>query len=138
MPVPEYHRQNVDSYRLPENIRVKWPLGVLKEGFVPLPKTLIRTLGKILSGSDALDQFAVLMAVIDQKRPKAPATPTLQYLAFLTDLSPERTQSLLEQLRAIKLIHYADGPGGLSIDTTGLYQAVAEHAFSETDPLHDF
>lgn len=124
-------RQKVDPFRIPDSHRVKWSGPLLSEGFVPFPKKLVRCLGRVLQGPEAINELAVLLAVTDYKRPSVSRPPSVEYLAFVAGLSAEETTAILSRLEAKKLIRVQVQPLGLEIDTSGFVAAIDQATFEE-------
>jgi hypothetical protein len=97
-----FDRQQVHG--LPATTEAKWNADVLDEGFVPLPKRLLRSLGTIFVGSTAIDDLRAVLAVVDYRRPKLQHPPSLDYLAFIAGLSNEDMTAALDRLRDRGLI----------------------------------
>ncbi len=79
----------------------KWESKTLDEGFIPFPKRLLRCQHLIFSGEKGVEELAVVLAIVDFKRPNLLRQPSLSYLAFLSGLSvevfKERLQELIER-----------------------------------------
>jgi len=91
-------RQSVDRERLPEATVAKWGAELLSEGFTPLPKRLLRCLSCFFRGENALEELAVIMAVADYRRPNLERPPSVEFLAFIAGMTPERFKKRLDDL----------------------------------------
>lgn len=121
MSTEQFSRQKIRAQDLPSVVLVKWSAATLNEGFVPLPKKLLRCMPKVFKGPEAMERFALVMAVADYRRPNLTRGPSRDYLAFISGLSPQRVTELLEDLRSDRLISYSfKGPDELEIDMGGL------------------
>lgn len=76
----------------------KWSLTMLKEGFVPLPKRLLRSFHRIFVGQLGMEHFAAVMTVADYKRRNLTRLPSVEFLAFTAGLEPERLEQCLHEL----------------------------------------
>jgi hypothetical protein len=85
-------------------VLAKWDGAVLSEGFVPLPKRLLRCLPQIFSGEDAIERFMVVMAIADYLRPNLTRGPSSAFLAFLSGLPVDRVDRILSDLKKDGLI----------------------------------
>lgn len=84
-----FDRQTIDATKIPSAARHKWGDLILSEGFVPFPKTLLRTLLIVLEGGD-LELLQVVLAVIDYDRPNLRNYPSAAYLSHLAGMPEER------------------------------------------------
>ena len=65
----------------------KWgSSGILSEGYIPLPKKLVRALGQIFNGDENMRMLAALLAIVDFNRANLVRNPTNDYLAFMAGL----------------------------------------------------
>ena len=102
-----FERPVVEDQRIPDAARAKWSLELCKEGFVPLPKMLLRTLSSVMK-DDAYERLQVLLAIADFIRPNGVAPPSYEFLAFNAGLPVEVFKNHLEHLKEIGLVE-ADG-----------------------------
>ncbi len=94
-----FTRTQVDPFALPASVRAKWPDELLGEGFVPLPKKVLRALSVLFGGSPEIEELVAVLAVVDYKRANPAPAPTLAYLAFVAGLSPSRLNAALSRLK---------------------------------------
>jgi hypothetical protein len=128
----QFMRQRVRPQDLPSAVLAKWNAATLEEGFVPLPKKLLRCMPQIFLGGDAVERLALVMAIADYRRPNLTRGPSRDFLAFLSGLSCARVTELLEDLRNGGLIAYSlKGPDELDIDLKGLLARIAD--FTQED-----
>lgn len=109
---------------LSDTVLAKWPAEVLDEGFCPYPKRLIRAAAGILKGPNAMDLLAVVLSVIDYKRPGADRPPSVGYLAFTAGLDPEVFRSRLDELASMNLAEVRGSDEALEITLFGLSRAM--------------
>lgn len=121
-------RQSIDTARLPPTVVTKWSHAVLKEGFVPFPKRLLRCLADVFAGQTVAEDLAVVLSVVDFKRPNLSRLPSLDYLAFVAGLSPENFQSRLDDLEKRGLVSVNGNEEEMDIQLTGLLELVEQHA----------
>ncbi|WP_437941284.1 hypothetical protein [Sorangium sp. So ce341] len=126
----DLRRQKIDLTKLPRALTHKWPGTTLDEGFVPLPKKLLRTLTTLFGSSEAMQDLAVLLAVVDYQRPDLKRHPSLEYLAFVAGLDLETTRRTLERLdeREWATTFAPDQRGGIEIDLGGFIRALRNAA----------
>lgn len=65
----EFERQRVRPSSLTPVLIEKWSEPVLREGFVPFPKRMLRCLGSLFGHTPEIERLAVVMAVVDYRRP---------------------------------------------------------------------
>ncbi len=92
-------RQKVDVRHFPMQIVTKWSNPILREGFVPFPKRLLRCIHKIFNYAEGMIDLAIVLALVDFKRPNASRRPSLEYLAFLAGLPIEEFERGLVRLQ---------------------------------------
>lgn len=113
---------------LSDTVLAKWPKEVLDEGFCPYPKRLVRAAHRILPAPHGLDLLAVILSLVDFKRPGGDRLPSLGYLAFTAGLEPEVFRSLLTELVSLGLIEVRGGDQGLDVTMFGLSRAILQHS----------
>jgi hypothetical protein len=123
-------RQKIGVSALPGALIAKWGSDALGEGFVALPKRLLRCLNRIFEGPDAMERLMVVMAVVDYLRPNLTRGPSQEYLGFLAGLTPDRVATILSELKAEGLVTVErKAEGELDIGISGLQariQALAD------------
>ncbi len=119
-------RRKIDTGQLPDVLRHKWPGGVLNEGFVPVPKRLLRCLPQIILGEGALEKLQVILAVVDYERPNLPRPPALAYLAFNAGLEPEEFRAKLKELGDEGLLEFSGPDDAMAIDYKGLITRIQQ------------
>jgi hypothetical protein len=125
METQQFSRQRLREQDLPRAVLAKWNAATLDEGFVPLPKRLLRCLPQVFQGGDAIERLTLVMAIADYRRPNLTRGPSSAFLAFLSGLLPERVMELLEALKGDGLISYTlKGADELEIDIGGLLRRV--------------
>ncbi len=113
---------------LSDTVLAKWPREALDEGFCPYPKRLIRAAPRILSGPNGLEQLAVVLSVIDYKRPGADRLPSVGYLAFTAGLAPATFSARLDELAALKLVEVRGDEQAVDITLYGLVAAMLKES----------
>jgi hypothetical protein len=124
--VEKFRRQKVEN--IPDRLLEKWPAPVLEEGFVPLPKKLLRTAHRIFTGENAVVDLSVIMAIVDFKRPKLSRNPSREFLAFLSGLSRPALDEALTRLQSRGLIEVKESDGEIHADLSGLIQRIHQEA----------
>lgn len=112
-----FKRPTVTS--IPEAAIAKWSGDILSEGFVPFPKKLLRTLGQTFN-EPAYERLQVVLAIVDYIRPSLTNPPSVEYVAFVAGLTPERCRVVLNDLKNAGLIEYDGKETGLAIGLDGL------------------
>jgi hypothetical protein len=125
-----FRRKRIDPKQLPEAVVSKWNTAVLCEGFVPFPKTLMRKLIRIFTGSKRLTRLTAMLAVIDYKRPHLARPPSLEYLAFNAGMSTERFRRALGQMQEDGWIRIGGTDNECDVDTTP-FLAILEQEIEE-------
>ena len=120
----KFSRQSVNVEN--PQLLAKWDSQVLAEGFVPFPKRLLRCLSRTFNGQRALDELAVVLAIVDYKRPDVSRPPSPEFLAFLLDIPVDRFRNILASLRDKGLISFREDETGLEIETSGLTKKILE------------
>ncbi len=123
-----FRRQSIDPASLPQHVVEKWSYSVLNEGFVPFPKKLVRCLCRLFSDTDSLKELAVLLAIVDFKRPNLTRLPSQAYLSFLAGLTEDEFTETLGHLQRKGYVHIEGDPDNLNISLNGLLQAIDREA----------
>jgi hypothetical protein len=131
-----FTRPQLDPFSLPANIRAKWPAELLGEGFVPLPKKLLRALGGLFEDSREIDELVVLLAAVDYKRDNFERFPTVEYLAFVAGIPEKRFREALSRLKKKHWVEIDVEPEDDTMDiaVAGLNRAVLA-LLREEDPI---
>lgn len=130
----QFTRQRIDTKFLPAALLCKWDRRVLEEGFVPLPKRLLRCMNQIFQGPEAMEQFILIMAITDYLRPNLSRGPSLDYLAFISGLTVERVKSLLQVLAEKRLLAFRfKEEDELEINTQGFATHIIESTPQQED-----
>lgn len=101
-----FYRPRVTN--LPSAAVTKWRADVLDEGFVPFPKRMLRCLGKIFSGTNAIRDLQIVMAVADYARPNLSRDPSYEFLGFVAGCSGDEVKDTLAGLRDAELLSFAE------------------------------
>ena len=119
-----FPRKKIDPHKLPPAVLEKWSPDILTEGFVPIPKLLVRSLHRLFSGDDGIKELATILAIVDFRRPQLTRFPSLAYLSFLAGLTEEEFQAALQRLVSRSLIEVFGDPEFLDVRTDGLVKAI--------------
>lgn len=121
-----FARQHIDVGKLPESVVRKWSSEILLEGFVPFPKRLLRCMSELFEGEHAIEDLAVILAIVDYRRPSLIRFPSIEYLSFLAGLSPEVFRERLAELQDRRLITVHGSEGELIVEIDGLMKRIEE------------
>jgi hypothetical protein len=110
--------------RIPSQVVEKWSPSVLNEGFVPFPKKLLRAIHRIFPDDDSMKELAVILAVVDFKRPNASRSPSLEYLAFLAGLEEDEFKAALSRLERKTYARVSNDSKGLEVSLDGLLKKI--------------
>jgi hypothetical protein len=126
-----FTRQKIQTHRLSGELHAKWPGVLLEEGYVPLPKRLLRSLAAIFTGPHAIQDLTAVLAVVDFRRPQLTRLPSEDFLAFLAGLSVEAFRDSLHRLSGRGLVEVRGTPDRMDVRIDGLFRAI-ESATSAT------
>jgi hypothetical protein len=121
-----FERMKMDVSRLQFMVINKWSPGVLDEGYVPFPKKLLRCLPRLFSGPDCAEELAVILAVVDFKRPNQARLPSLAFLAFLAGLDEKRFEAALNRLQEKSYLQISGDADGLDINLGNLFKRIED------------
>jgi hypothetical protein len=111
--------------KLPAVVVEKWSDTVLDEGFVPFPKRLLRCMTKIFRGPDtALSQLAVVLVIVDYRRPNLARPPSVRFLAFNAGMGVEEFERHAAELVRLGLLTRQDTQDGVKFGIRGLLQEI--------------
>jgi hypothetical protein len=119
-----FSRQRVDVAKIPSQVIEKWSPSVLNEGFVPFPKKLLRALHCVFPDNDSMKELAVILAVVDFKRPNLSRSPSLEYLAFLAGLEENEFKEALGRLEQKTYAGISGDSKGLEISLDGFLKKI--------------
>ena len=105
----DFYRPTVPAHQLSDHVKCKWPRGTLSEGFVPLPKKLLRCVHQLFTGDGGMEDLAVVLALVDYKRPAISRPPSLEYVAFVAGLTVEQLNGALGRLQSAGYIEVEMG-----------------------------
>ncbi len=112
-------------------VRFKWDEDLLAEGFTPFPKKLIRCIYRIFGGSLAFEHLAVVLAVVDYRRPNLTREPSLGFLSFNTGLSASTVMDCLHDLQQEGLLTISGDEEALSINPEKLCDRIRKEIAQE-------
>jgi hypothetical protein len=120
-------RKFIQDDQIPESVLEKWPSpDVLREGFVPFPKTLLRCLPQLFSEPTGMVDLCTVLAIVDYRRANLRRLPSLAYLAFIAGLGETEFEKALERLESKGMIETQGDPEELEIKISGLLQKIEE------------
>lgn len=103
----------------------KWDRSVLREGFVPFPKRLMRCLREVFSGESSLGQLQIVLAISDSKRLGPFRPPTIDFLAYNAGMEVGEFQQYILELRREGLISVLDDdPKHFDVDLSPLLHRI--------------
>ena len=124
----DFLRQQIDPRNLPMQVVAKWSYSTLEEGFVPFPKKFVRSLSTLFPGESS-EELAVLLSIIDYKRPNLSRQPSLSYLSYIAGLSENFFREALQRLQAKGFIQIeSSDEEELEISTKGILDFIDRHA----------
>lgn len=91
----------------------------------------MRVLPRIFSGKQAMDDLAVVLAIVDYRRPDLYRGPSIDFLAHNSGMSRE---DFLERLRGLEergLVARSGSDDDVNIDLGGLEAAIVQHTPDE-------
>jgi hypothetical protein len=129
-----HQRQLFEPEQFPPNVRAKWAGELLREGFVPFPKMLLRILYRIFADSEEVDQLAAILAVVDYRRPNLLRSPSVDFLAFTAGIPIKRFNEVLSDLKKKRWIKIDFEPVDHTVDiSTEGFEATVLKAVREED-----
>jgi hypothetical protein len=130
--VAEFFRQRLDPEALPPVIKAKWSPDLLTEGFVPFPKRVLRGLTAIFrDGKTGIERLAVILAVVDYKRPNLRRPANVDYLAFIAGIDAKRFKEVLSGLERDGWVSVRATNGDIHVDLDGFFDIVRKAAPEE-------
>lgn len=121
--------QSIDPESFKDHVRAKWPDELLREGFVPFPKMLLRALPQLFQDSADVEELAVVLALADYRRRNMRSLPTIEYLAFIAGMPQEIYRAALDRLKAKKWVEEAaasEHVDGINATSDGLARAALD------------
>ena len=126
-------RRKIDTGTIPDVVAAKWSRDVLDEGFVPLPKRLVRSLVDLFSGPHAMQHLAVVLAIVDYKRPQLSRPPSVEYLAFTANMPVEEFKKYVSDLEAVDYVKVSGSDDAYDVQIDGLLDALRESTGGAAD-----
>ena len=123
----EFERKTIDVSH--ERLRVavhKWSSEVLNEGYVPFPKRLVRCLTKIFTGGEPLIELAVILAIVDYRRPNLQKHPSFKFLAFSAGIDTDRFKQCVTDLKERGLVSWEETEDRVKFKIDGLLKQIEE------------
>ncbi|HWB55168.1 MAG TPA: hypothetical protein VG722_13280 [Tepidisphaeraceae bacterium] len=109
---------------MPFVLRSKWGGRVLDEGYVPVPKRLLRCAGKLFRGKRRLSNLRAMLAIVDYERPTVARAASIEYLAFLAGMSKKRFSESLQDMQQCGWITVKGPSDGVTINYRGFIKAI--------------
>ena len=134
---PRYPRKKIRHSKLPAVMTAKWSHSILEEGFTPMPKRLLRAIGKIFKGEHGAVDLAVVLSVADYKRLNLYRLPSIEYLAWNAGLSVELFRQRLEQLVIKELVIRRGSDQDLDISLAPLEETVERLTPDDADTVRE-
>jgi hypothetical protein len=122
----DFFRPLIEASELPKAVRVKWTSDVLEEGFVPFPKKLLRSLSVLFPRDPGVEELAVILAVVDARRPGMKRNPSLEFLSFLAGIPSPQLNEVLQRLTRRGWGVVKSEEGRAKIDLTGFEDAIRD------------
>ena len=125
--MPEFPRKKIDVSH--DRLRVavhKWSKEILNEGYVPFPKRLVRCLTKIFTGDQPLIELAVILAIVDYRRPDLRNPPSFQFLAFSAGIDVEQFRQCVSNLKERGLLNWEGAEDFARFKIDGLLRHIEE------------
>jgi hypothetical protein len=121
----KFMRPKVDLQRLKPPIFAKWKPELLTEGYVPVPKRLLRTFHELFGGASEVDELVALLAIVDYKRANLKNLPSIEYLSFMAGIPQKEFNAALKRLKKRKWIEVEPNsdPSAVEITVDGLTAA---------------
>lgn len=126
-------RQHVDTATMSPAVLAKWPENLLREGFIPFPKRVLRALSHLYPNDRAMEELVVLLAAADFRRPNLKQQPSLEFLTFISGLEPERFRAALDRLANKSFVEPEGSKEALEINSTKFFDKVREATAAERD-----
>lgn len=119
-----FQRQKLPRGSITPRTASKWGEDVLDEGYVVLPKRLLRCLPAVFGATAEIKELQVVLAVADFLRPNLSRGPSVEFLAFIAGLDVPQVKQIMAQLKAKGLIDYMGSDDELHVINIGLRQKI--------------
>ena len=129
-----FYRPQVTN--LPLVAVAKWRADVLDEGFVPFPKRMLRCLGQIFNGPNAMRDLQIVMAVADYARPNLTRHPSYEFLGFIAGCSEDEAKATLAGLRDEGLLSFVEEDDEVRVSLEPLRKRIVELTDDESREHH--
>ena len=129
----KFLRQTVSIDKMPQSFLAKWPADILSEGFVPLPKKVMRTLAKLFPHSKEVKMLAALLSIVDFTRANQSRYPSLDFLSFIAGLPEAEFREVFHELASQGFIAIGSGSSdeAVKVSLEPLYMRVGQAAIEE-------
>jgi hypothetical protein len=115
-----------NSFSYSEIVSFKWGKSLLDQGFVPLPKRLMRCLPQIFTGNTRMSDLSAVLAIVDYQRPQVTRLPSLLHLANMAGLSESRFRRCLHSLAKRDLVTWSGTEEAMAFDYSGLTKKITK------------
>lgn len=119
-------RKKIPLHLIPPSAAAKWSSEALDEGFVPVPKRLLRCLGKVFGENEGLKSLAVILTLADYLRPNLIMWPSLEYLAFTAGIEKGEFFHELHVAENKGLIRFSGNDDQLQFSIEGCINRIME------------
>ncbi len=116
---------------VPEVMAAKWSVEIANEGFVPLPKRLLRCMRDLFTGSLGVHELTAILAIIDNRWPGAPRPPSLEYLSFTAGMVVDEFLEHVRRMEERGWIETSGTDADYKVSTDGLFQEILKIAPDE-------
>lgn len=79
---------------------------------------------QIFTGENGVEELAVVLAIIDYRRPNLTREPSLEFLAFIAGMDQELFEKRLGELETRKLLKVGGNKNEMNIDLSGLLKKI--------------
>lgn len=126
--------KKIETKQLPKVVLEKWRETILDEGYVPFPKRLIRSLSKVFVGPHGLDDLAVVLAIVDYRRPNLVRPPSVEYLSCISGLTIEKFKERIIDLQRRGYVVASGSDDAVRIEIDGVLSAIVKESSDEVWP----
>lgn len=117
--------KKVETASLPDAVKAKWgEHRILDEGYLPLPKRLLRCLGGLFKGPSGIEELQTVLAIIDYRRPNLSRPPSIQYLAAVAGLPVEEFRRNTEAMASKDWLKISGSDEAYDIVLDGFFQEI--------------
>ena len=100
----DFYRPILSANQIKPSVIDKWGSDLCEEGYVPLPKKLLRSIPRIFDGEHALQDLIILLGIADLISAKINKGISIRYLSFLVCMEEDKVLESLERLKENKIL----------------------------------